>query len=103
MPTKSTHFRIYCGAEDHDCERFIVQWWNPYGFTLTHCDGYWMGSHENSIVIDYIAHDYGNGIDPHQVVNTFAKDYCKKFGENCVGVSWTSVEWRLVDSHGEYL
>ena len=95
---KSTHYRIYCEYFGMVSDQFISSWFNPNGITITHGDGYWMGKHENTLILDYIAPDYGQGVDPRNIVNRFAKSYCEKFGQDCVLVTSHDIEWELVSA-----
>ena len=98
MSKKSTHYRLYCEYLGPVSDEFIAAWWNPNGITVTHGDGFWMGKHENSVIIDYVAHDYGDGVDPCRVVESFCKCYCEKFNQDCVLVTSTPCQWELISN-----
>lgn len=91
--SSTTHYRMYMEYKGMSSDVFIAKWFSGTGFTVTHGDGYWLGKHENNCIVDYVAHDYGNGMHPDLEVKDFCEAYCKEFNLDCVIVTKTPVEW----------
>ena len=88
----STHYRLYMEYKGLPSDGFIAKWFSGTGFTITHSDGYWLGKHENSCIVDYVATDYGNGFNVEQFIKNFCIEYCIEFDQDCVMVTKTPVE-----------
>ena len=92
----STHYRMYMEYKGLPSDDFIAKWFSGTGFTITHGDGYWLGKHENSCIVDYVATDYGNGYIVQTDVEKFCKAYCEEFNQDCVMVTKTPIEWENI-------
>lgn len=80
-------YRIYmedCGPES---QRFVMQWWQYQPHTLLFGNGSWMGRLEESMVLEMVLPEFGNGINMDEMIKNFSKEYCAKYRQEAVFVT----------------
>jgi hypothetical protein len=85
-------YRIYmedCGAES---QRFVTTWWQYQPHTLFFGNGSWMGKLEESMVLEIVLPELGNGIDMEEMLEKFSKEYCTKYRQDAVFVTQHEVK-----------
>ena len=82
-----TNYRIYmedCGPE---CQRWVMEWWQYQPHTLYFGNGSWMGKLEESMILEMVIDEFGNGINMGEMLTKFGKEFCKKYKQDAVFIT----------------
>ena len=84
-------YRLYMEDRGVESQRYVMQWWQYQPHTLFFGNGSWMGKLEESMVLEMVIPEFGNGLDMDLMIIKFTDEYCNKYNQEAVFVTVSEV------------
>ncbi len=88
-------YRLYMESFGVASENFIVHSGAFLSFTIIHADGYWLGSHENTLILE-VMFEYPASSDLDARIKKFCEEYRKEFNQDSVLVTKEEINMGLL-------